>query len=147
MREAVSRRAYWQSALLLAVVIGTLALMWRSAAGDPGPTGLPNDLKYRHNFPGDFRQNAILVLVEAAIAMLLIRPWSYNRSSGRTIIAAFVFLPWLILNLAFMMHSGGIMALHTLWLLALWLSFVVAAAWSGIARPVNRAPRSAGRVP
>jgi hypothetical protein len=29
-----------------------------------------------------------------------------------------VIVPWLLLNLVFMIHSGGIMVLHTLWLLA-----------------------------
>jgi hypothetical protein len=143
----VSRRKYWQFVFLLAMVIGTLALMWRSALRDPGPTGLPNDLRYLHNFPGDLPQNAILVLIEAAIALLLIRPWSYNRNSGRALVAAVVFVPWLLLNLMFMIHSGGIMVLHTLWLLALWLSFVGATAWSGVARLVSRAPRPAERAP
>ena len=58
-----------------------------------------------------------------------------------------VFVPWLLLNLMFMIHSGGIMVLHTLWLLALWLSFVGAAVWSGAARMVSRAPRPAERAP
>jgi hypothetical protein len=133
--------------LLLATVIGTLALMWRSAVRDPGPTGLPNDLRYLHNFPGDLRQNAILVLIEAAIALLVIRPWSNNRNSGRGLVAAVVFAPWLLLNIMFGIHSGGIMVLHTLWLLALWLSFFGAAVWSGDARVVSRDPRPTERAP
>ena len=121
--------------------------MWRSAVRDPGPTGLPNDLKYWHNFPGDLRQNAIELLLEAAIALILIRPWSYNRNPGRAVVAAVLFAPWLLLNVAFIIHSGGIMVLHTLWLLALCLSFVGTAAWSGVAGVVNRDSRPAERAP
>ena len=146
-RKAVSRRWSWLVACLLAAVVATLALMWLSALRDPGPTGLPHDLKYLHNFPHDLRKNAVLVLIEAVVVLLLIRPWSYNRDSGRTLIAALVFTPWLLLNLVFMIHSGGIMALHTLWLLALWLSFVGVAVWSGVAGMMSRSPRHDDRAP
>jgi hypothetical protein len=142
----VSRSIYWRFALSVATVIGILGFMWRSAVRDPGPTGLPNDLPNWHNRPGDFRDNALLVLTEAAVAMLLIRPWSYDRSWGRALNGAVMFAPWLLLNLMFMIHSGGIMVLHTLWLFALWLSFVGAAAWSAGAGAVNRSRRSAARA-
>jgi hypothetical protein len=128
------------------MVIGTLALMRRSAVRDPGPTGLPNDLPNWHNRPGNLRHYAILVLIEAVVALLLMRPWSYDRSWGRALIAAVVLMPWLLLNLMVMIHSGGIMVLHTLWLLALWLLFVGAAAWSGAARAWSRAPRPTERA-
>jgi hypothetical protein len=146
-REAMSRRGFWQVALLIATVVGTLVLMWRSALRDPGPTGLPNDLRYSHNFPGDFRRNAIQLLIEAVIALLLIRPWSYQRSSGRVLIAAALFAPWVLLNLMFLIHSGGIMVLHTVWLLIVWLSLVCAALWAGAATIVNRFKRSGERAP
>jgi hypothetical protein len=146
-REAMSRRGFWQVALLIATVVGTLVLMCRSAVRDPRPTGLPNDLRYLHNFPGDFRRNAIQLLIEAVIALLLIRPWSYQRSSGRILVAAALFAPWVLLNLMFIIHSGGIMVLHTVWLLALWLSLVCAALWAGAATIVRRFKRSGERAP
>jgi hypothetical protein len=112
----------------------TLGLMWRSAMNDPGPTGLPNDLPNWHNRPGDLNRNALLVVAEALVALAVIRPWSYARSWGRALAAVTLFAPWVLLNFMFMVHSGGIMVLHTLWLVALWLGFVIATAWSAGAR-------------
>ena len=107
--------------------------MWRSAVRDPGPTGLPGDLPNWHNRAGDLTSMTRFVLVEAAVALLIFRPWSYDRNWGRAVVAILLFTPWLLLNLMLLIHSGGIMVLHTLWLLVLWLSFLAIAVHSGAA--------------
>lgn len=43
---------------------------------------------------------------------------SRRKSWQFVFLLAMVIVPWLLLNLVFMIHSGGIMVLHTLWLLA-----------------------------
>jgi hypothetical protein len=106
--------------------------MWRSAVVDPGPTGLPGDLPNLHNRPGDLGRNLRYVIAEAALALLLLRPWSYRHSWRRALLAALLLAPWVLFNVAFLIHSGGVMALHTFWLVLLWLACAAAAAVSGV---------------
>ena len=108
-----------------------LLLMAISAMRDIGPTGLPGDLPNWHNRPSDYSRFALAVLFEGFVAVLLLRPWSYNRSWGRSACTFLLLLPWLSLNLLMMIHSGGIMVIHTLWLFALWTGCGVAAVWPG----------------
>ena len=126
-------RRHWRTVAPLIAMIGVLLLMLRSSVTDPGPTGLPGDLTNLHNWPGDLARNAALVLVAAGVALLILRPWSYHRSWLRALCAAVLFAPWLAFNFLLLIHSGGIMTLHALWLFGLWILFAVATIRSGIA--------------
>jgi peptidoglycan/LPS O-acetylase OafA/YrhL len=112
--------------------------MGRTAALDPGPTGLPGDLPNLHNRPGDLAHNLCLTAGELLMAVALLRPWSYDRSWGRAIATVALFLPWTFLNVAFLIHSGGIMATHAVFLVVVLLSAVVLTAVSGIAAARRR---------
>jgi hypothetical protein len=131
--RTASRRIYWRFALPSALLACVLLLMWRSAVRDPGPTGLPGDLPNWHNRPGDLASVTRFVLVEAVVAFVIFRPWSYHRNWRRAVTAILLFAPWLLLNLMMLIHAGQIMLLHTLWLLVLWVSFLAVALYSGTA--------------
>jgi hypothetical protein len=111
--------AYLRAAPLLILSLIIIAAMIRSGARDMGPTGLPGDLRNWHNRPGDLSFFTMLVCMETAIAFLILRPWSYRRSWARAATATLLFAPWSLLNLLVIIHGGGIMVVHTLWLLGL----------------------------
>jgi len=138
------RRIHWRFALPSALLASILLLMWRSAIRDPGPTGLPGDLPNWHNRAGDLALMTRLVLVEAVVALLIFRPWSYRRNWGRAGVAVLLFAPWLLLNFMLLIHSGPIMVLHALWLLVLWISFLAVAFRSGAAAAAAAHPSTVG---
>jgi hypothetical protein len=119
--------------ILAGVVVLVLFLMAISATRDAGPTGLAGDLPNWHNRPGDLARNGGLVLLEAAIAALMLRPSSYRRNWGRSLGVFLIFLPWVVLNVMFLIHSGGIMVIHTFWLLTLWIGCGIAALLPAVA--------------
>ncbi|HEY9225918.1 MAG TPA: hypothetical protein VIP11_04680 [Gemmatimonadaceae bacterium] len=138
----IHRRIYWRFALPTAILGVTILLMWRSAIADQGPTGLPNDLPNWHNRAGELGIYASFVFVEAAVALLIVRPWSYDRSRGRALGAAVLFAPWVLLNLMMLIHSGGIMVLHALWLVILWGSLLGTVLVSASVAAADRPRRS-----
>ncbi len=73
-----------------------------------------------HYFASNTREAfcALLVisLVEIAVLYLVLRPWRYQRSFARPLLALVVFAPWAIVNMMLSMHAQTIILQHSFWL-------------------------------
>ena len=66
--------------------------------------------------------------------LAILRPWSYDRSWGRALVAWILLAPWNALSMIMSMHQGGIIVLHWMWLCLLLLGIGITFLWSAIAR-------------
>ena len=122
-----------QPDLRRALRLGGLPCLWlafavmmiRNYLGDPYDPSLEGTAAYGHNQEGALLQGLGLSLSELIILMGIFRPWSYDRSWGRGMIAVALLLPWTALGLLSMMHSGGVFALHGLWLVIILVGALV----------------------
>jgi len=73
-------------------------------------------LTYGRNLEGEFQGNVVLSLIEIAILHLIIRPWSFNQSVGRVLVALVLLLPWAVLLAFVNLHTGQISKIHWVWL-------------------------------
>jgi hypothetical protein len=73
-------------------------------------------LTYGRNLEGEFQGNVVLSLIEIAILHLIIRPWSFNQSVGRVLLALVLLLPWAVLLVFVNLHAGQISKIHLVWL-------------------------------
>ncbi|MBA2340056.1 MAG: hypothetical protein H0V88_06655 [Pyrinomonadaceae bacterium] len=58
----------------------------------------------------------VISLVEVAVLYLVLRPWNYQRSLARPLLALLLFAPWALLNMMLSMHAQTIMLQHSFWL-------------------------------
>ncbi len=58
----------------------------------------------------------VISLVEVAVLYLVLRPWNYQRSFARPLLALFLFAPWAIINMMLSMHAQTIILQHSFWL-------------------------------
>ena len=131
-------RLYWRITLPGVAAATTLLLMLRSAIRDPGATGTPGDLPNLHNRPGDLSLYSALVVIEVILALLILRPSTYHYSWRRSAFAALLFLPWFLLSFAMIVHSGGIMVIHMLWLFAVVVTLTITAGMSSFRAAAHR---------
>lgn len=115
--------------------------MSRDMQRAPGPTGLPDDLPNLHNGAGDLKTFVVMALVELAVVTVILRPWSYDRSWGRALGALVVLVPWTLLFLIMLIHSGGVMLWHVRWLLGLVLGTATLTVTSGAVAVLARRHR------
>lgn len=73
-------------------------------------------LTYGRNLEGEFQLNVVLSLIEIAILHLIIRPWSFNHSVARVLVALVLLLPWVVLLTFVNLHTGQISKIHLVWL-------------------------------
>ena len=57
--------------------------------------------------------------VETVLVYALLRPWSYDRRSTRSILAVALALPWTVVQTQSIRDAGGVVQLHVLWLVML----------------------------
>jgi len=110
----------------------TALLMARDHLTDPYDASRQGTSAYGHNQPGALVQGLGLTLVELAVVYLILRPESYRQSWGRPVLALFIYVPWTFMSMFMTMHSGGILALHFLWLASVVLILGLCGIWSGI---------------
>ena len=134
---AVSRRDRIRTGLrvagLPALWVLTAWAMVGDALRDPFVAARQGTAAYGHNHEGALLQVLPVTLIELGVVMLILRPWSYRRSWGRSVAALVVFLPWTLLSAAILMHQGGVVVLHAMWLASLVVVLVACVAWSGVA--------------
>lgn len=116
------------------VVLG----MIRDALTDHGPTGLPNDLPNWHNRPGELLTFCVMVAVETAVLYRILRPRSYQHHWGRAVFALALFTFWTLPFLMLMIHSGGVMVWHFMWLIVICSSLLLLSLWSGYVTLLQR---------
>ena len=95
-----------------------VGLMYLDYRHDPPNPALMGTATYGHNAVGEFERNVIRAVLELMILYLILRPWSYQHSWERPLVALILFLPWTCLHLI-NIHVGGVTTIHGLGLLLL----------------------------
>lgn len=89
--------------------------MVRSHLADPyDPSRVGTDA-YGHNGEGALATGVGLVLAELAVAYLCVRPWGGRATLVGPAIGMLLFVPWGVMSMMMVMHSGGILGIHFLW--------------------------------
>ena len=127
-------------ALLPALWAATAFMMARDWAADPYDPSLVGTSSYGHNGEGALVDMLAMSAIELAVLVAILRPWSYDRSWGRALLAAALLLPWTAVSMMLSMHAGGIVLLHFMWLFLALVGLVVTFLVSAIS--VYRSPRS-----
>jgi hypothetical protein len=91
-----------------------------------------------HNGAGAFIAGVVWISIELVVLQLILRPWSYQRSWGRSLCALMVSIPWLGFSVLMMMHGGGIVRLHALWILVIAVAMLTVTFFSAIAADRHR---------
>lgn len=97
--------------MLLAAAVLAALLAHAHLTGDVDPTRE----QYGANFPGDLAHSVKLGAVEWLVLTALLRPWSYRRAPGRTLLALVLWTPWALFALVVCMHCGPIGGALALW--------------------------------
>lgn len=113
-------------------------MMVRNYLGDPYDPSLEGTAAYGHNQEGALLQGLGLSLSELIILMGILRPWSFDRSWGRGMATFALLLPWTALAILSMMHSGGVFALHALWLMVVLVGVLVLTIVSAVTSKAGR---------
>jgi hypothetical protein len=87
--------------------------------GDPFDPAREEARQYGHNHEGALRDGLLLTFVELVVFLAILRPWTPARSLGRAAAALILFVPWSLGSLVLVMHAGGIMTMHAMWMLVL----------------------------
>jgi hypothetical protein len=112
----------------------TVILMVRSWAGDPYDPALEGTDRYGHNHDGALTDGVVFTVIELAVLLAILRPWSYDRSWGRSLVATMLLLPVTAFSMLMSMHAGGIIALHFTWLFLALVGVAIAFLVSAISK-------------
>jgi hypothetical protein len=140
-------RRGFRIAALPSVWLVTAVWMVTDYVADPYVAGRTGTRAYFHNHDGALAQGLGASVVELAVLMLILRPWSYRRSWARAALALTVFLPWATLSTLSLMHVGGVLVVHAIWLVCVVLVLAACAVWSGAAAFRTRSPATAASPP
>ncbi len=100
---------------------------------NPGNSALLGIAGYGKTYMGELADILGLTAVEILVSAAILRPWSYRRSWGRSLTAAAVLAPWIVVRMAVGMHAGPTTRAHTLWLLLFLIGLIGTAIVSGTA--------------
>jgi hypothetical protein len=106
----------------LVLGIAAVALMYMDWREDPFDPALEGTRRYGHNHDGALTQMAVWVLVELVVLYVVLGPGSASARIWRA-------------SLALMMHAGGIVAVHGLWLLVACVGLVAVLVARIVTRP------------
>lgn len=123
-----------RTAVLPAFWALTAVMMVRDWLDDPYDPQLEGTRRYGHNSEDALPNGLVLTLVELAILVAILRPWSYDRSWGRALGAVALLAPWTMLSMLMTMHAGGIAFVHFAWTFVVLVGLVVALVVSAISQ-------------
>jgi len=122
-----------------ALAIAWLALMAAAYWARRRSSFDPLSRAFGHNWPGDLQNVALYGGLEILILTIIVRPWSYDRSWGRALIATGLLIPYTAFALVATMHAGTIIFIHALWLVALLVAMLMLTLVSLIRSPIRAA--------
>lgn len=96
-----------------------VALMASDAARDPFDPTRTGTGAYGHNGEGALGRVVPMTLIELAVTLIILQPWrpAYRGWRGAGLLA--LLAPWALISVILMMHAGGVMTLHGVWMVAL----------------------------
>jgi peptidoglycan/LPS O-acetylase OafA/YrhL len=112
-------------AVALAWPLAALMILVGWQGGDVDPTAS----RYGQDWPGDLAFELRRSAIEAALLVVVVRPWSFARSRWRRwrlVLALVLFLPWTLLGLMTGLHSGPSRHYHDLWLMIVCMGLLIA---------------------
>ncbi len=116
----------WRIAYTLLLPTLIALLMVRDATRDPSAsvattTAVTADATATlgRNGPTELRDALIALAVETLLVCVILRPWSYQRRSRRSIVAVALALPWTVVQAQGIRSAGGVVQLHLFWLVVL----------------------------
>ena len=126
---------FWVARLWpLALFAGAVALMITSWQADPFDPSLEGTRRYGHNHDGALVEIGLWTLAELVILYAVLAPGSVGRRVWRAIAALLLFAPWTLVSLLLVMHAGGILGIHALWLMAVDVGITIVLATRAVAR-------------
>jgi hypothetical protein len=102
----------------------TAALMFSDSLADPFDPALQGTARYGHNHQGALAQMLTWCACEFVALLVVLGP-GFTRKIWRAVAALLVFIPITGFGVVMIMHAGGIVALHGLWLLVVFLCILV----------------------
>jgi hypothetical protein len=130
--------AVLRSAPIAAGLVLTLGFMALDYWRDPPDPSRHGTAAYGHNGAGALAMGITLLLIEAAALCAILRPWSYRRSWGRALSALALFSVWAAVWVVLTMHTGGVLMVHFLWLVAVLAGLFVPVIVSAVAAATRR---------
>ena len=104
-----------RTAVLPALWVLTAVMMVRDWSDDPYDPLLEGTRRYGHNSDDALANGLVLTFLELAAFVAILRPWSYDRSWRRALVAVVLLAPWTTLSMVMTMHAGGIAFVHFAW--------------------------------
>jgi hypothetical protein len=98
----------------------------------------PTHRQYGANWPGDVGAAVRRGVLGLALLVLIVRPWSYRRSWGRSLLGFVLFAPVGAFLLVAGMHAGPTVNAPGFWMLLVGFSCLIAAAISGWATTTHQ---------
>lgn len=119
------KKVFKNAGLLMLALFFSYAMYRDFYVLDPYNPSLGGTSAYGHNGQDSLRSMLEFLGVELLVAYAIIRPWSYKRSWKRALLAFAITVPWMMLMGIASMHSGRVVVLHVLWLVALSVVFFI----------------------
>ncbi len=133
----------WHRALaLLTFALPFAAWMIWSWASDPFDPAHGGTGAYGHNGEGAITLGLALLLIEVGAAVVAVAPWKRTGYVLTCAIFSVLLVPWTGLWALLSMHQGGVIIIHLMWLIALWLSMVGLTFVGLVRKLIARARRS-----
>jgi hypothetical protein len=106
----------------------------------------PLGRQYGANGPGDLQLAFKFLVFDLLVLYGILRPWSYRRSWGRSLVALLILAPWAFFSIFATMHSGHIMTSVAAWQVLMVIALAIAVVVSAIGAWRNRrVPLERGR--
>ena len=107
----------------LVLFAAAVALMVHDGRGDPFDPALAGTARYGHNHEGALQQMVTFAAVELVVLYLVL--WPGSDRVWRAGVALLLFAGWTAIMLMMLMHAGGIVAVHWMWLVAVDIGLLV----------------------
>ena len=127
-----------RSALPVIWLLGVLVVLWTARWPNPyvvHVVGIPPP----HPYPLiDVLWVVVLMTLQIGAQVLVLRPQTYSRSWGRSLIAAAVTIPFLAFASLLAMHAPPYTFVYLWWMILTMLGLLALSVWSGVAQLTQR---------
>ena len=136
--KPLSRKAICIYGVFLGLSFIFWTLMFRNFFAYPYIAEYDKFGNYGQNGQHDLPVFSIIMLIELTILLVIIRPRSYHLSYIRSLLAFSLFFAWTYSTFWSILHSGGIIYFHQLWLIAITASLLIMTVISLMARLIKK---------